>query len=350
MVKNNKIKVLNIISGAKFGGAELFFERLACSFDKHKSIHQKIVIRSNKRRFNYLNAKNSEVEQISNFNYYNPFCFLKVEKIIKDFNPDIVLSWMNRASKILPNKKVNNEKKVGRIGGFYKIKNYVNCDFLITNTQDLKEYVISQGWDQKAVEYIPNFVNQNQNSILSKKDKNNNVILCMGRFHKNKAIDIIIKAMPFLPKFNLFIVGNGSLRIDYENLIKKFDLNSRVKIFEWSQDISEFLNSCSILVCPSRHEPFGNIVVDGWAHNIPVIVSDTGGPGKMVKHKLNGLKFEKDNVFDLVSKIKDLQSNKSLKRKIISNGFKTYKKNFSENVIVSKYLSFFRRIKRSCAE
>ena len=50
-------------------------------------------------------------------------------------------------------------KKVGRVGGFYKIKNYVNCDFLITNTQDLKEYVISQGWDRKAVEYIPNFVN-----------------------------------------------------------------------------------------------------------------------------------------------------------------------------------------------
>ena len=42
--------------------------------------------------------------------------------------------------------------------------------------------------------------------------------------------------------------------------------------------------------------------------------------------------------------------NKSLKRKIIGNGFKTYKKNFSENVIVSKYLSFFKRIRRSCAE
>ncbi len=350
MVKNNKIKILNILSGAKFGGAELFFERLTCSFDKHKDIQQKIIIRRNKRRFNILNEKISEIEQINNFNYYNPFCSFKVEKIIKDFKPDIVLSWMNRASKILPNKKINNEKTVGRIGGFYKIKNYVNCDFLVTNTPDLKKYVISQGWDQRAVEYIPNFVIQNQDSILSKKDKNNNVILCMGRFHQNKAIDIIIKAMPFLPKFNLFIVGDGSLRIDYENLIKRFNLNSRVKIFEWSEDISEFLNSCSVLVCPSRHEPFGNIVVDGWAHKIPVIVSDIDGPGKMVKHKSNGLKFEKDNVFDLVAKIEDLQSNKSLKRKIINNGFNTYKKNFSEDVIVSKYLSFFKRIRRSCAE
>ena len=79
----------------------------------------------------------------------------------------------------------------------------------------------------------------------------------MGRFHPNKAIDILIKAMPFLPKFRLFIVGEGELKSQYEILIKKFDLMSRVKILEWSDNISEFLNKCSILVCPSRHERFG---------------------------------------------------------------------------------------------
>ena len=54
---------------------------------------------------------------------------------------------MNRASKILPKSKgwIN----IGRMGGYYKIKNYVNCDFLITNTNDLKSFVIESGWDSK---------------------------------------------------------------------------------------------------------------------------------------------------------------------------------------------------------
>ena len=54
---------------------------------------------------------------------------------------------MNRASKILPKSKgwIN----VGRIGGYYKIKNYANCDFIITNTNDLKDFVIESGWDSK---------------------------------------------------------------------------------------------------------------------------------------------------------------------------------------------------------
>ena len=156
--------------------------------------------------------------------------------------------------------------------------------------------------------------------------------------------------MPFLPSFNLSIVGEGLLENSYRNLIKKFNLNSRVKLYKWSNNISSFLNKASMLVCPSRHEPFGNIVVDGWAHKIPVIVSNVGGPGLMVRHRFNGLKFEKDNVFDLVEKIKTLNSDENLKKKVTINGYKTFKKNYSEKVIVLKYINFFKRICKLCAE
>ena len=73
---------------------------------------------------------------------------------------------MNRASKILPKSKgwIN----IGRIGGYYKIKNYVNCDFIITNTNDLRDFVIESGWDPTKVECIPNFVNRNNQTIKKK--------------------------------------------------------------------------------------------------------------------------------------------------------------------------------------
>ena len=344
MVKSPKIKILNIISGSKYGGAELFFERLALSFERCDTIEQKIIIRNNRNRSKKFIDGINEIEKINFFHKLNPFCTFKIEKIIREYKPNILLSWMNRASSVSPNIKINNEITVGRVGGYYKIKNYTKCDYLITNTSDLKKYVISKGWDTNKVEFIPNFVSQNKIDKTKSKINKDRIILCMGRFHPNKAIDILIKAMPFLPKFRLFIVGDGELKSQYEILIKKFDLMSRVKIFEWSDNISEFLNKCSILVCPSRHEPFGNIVIEGWAHKIPVVVSDVGGPGRIVKHKTTGIKFEKDNTFDLVSKIKNLNSDKKLKRKIVMNAYNVYKKSYSEEVIVSNYLSFFRRI------
>ena len=112
MVESNKIKVLNILSGAKFGGAELFFERLAVSFEKNKNIDQQVLIKSNKERFDRLDKKVKNLSQINFFNYYNPFCSLKIEEIIREFKPEIILSWMNRASKLLPKKRINSEIKL----------------------------------------------------------------------------------------------------------------------------------------------------------------------------------------------------------------------------------------------
>ncbi len=349
MAKNSKLKILNMVSGSKFGGAELFFERLALSFEKQKNIKQKLVIKTDERRFNFLKDKINDIKQINFFKSYNFLIPFTLEKIINDFKPDIVLSWMNRASNILPASKIMNEVNVGRLGGYYKIKNYAKCDYLITNTLDLKEYIISLGWDPTSVEFIPNFVSENR--IPKKKlVDNGKKLLCMGRFHENKAIDILIRAMTFLSSFSLTIVGNGPLKEFYDSLINKFNLENRVKIFGWSENISEFINSSSILVCPSRHEPFGNIVVDGWAHKIPVVVSNVGGPGKMVKHKTNGIKFEKENIFDLVSKIKELGSDPKLKGKIVKNGYEVFKNNYSEDVVTEKYIKFFERIKKKCVE
>ena len=53
--------------------------------------------------------------------------------------------------------------------GYYKIKNYVNCDYIITNTNDLKDFVIESGWDSKKVKFIPNFVKRNNHSKKKKK-------------------------------------------------------------------------------------------------------------------------------------------------------------------------------------
>ena len=346
MDENNKLKILNILGGTKQGGAEKFFERLSFALEKKKNINLQLIIRKNEERFTFLNKKIKTIHQIKNFYFFNPFCHKKIVDIIHNFQPNIVLSWMNRASKILPKSKgwIN----IGRMGGYYKIKNYVNCDFIITNTSDLKSFVIESGWDSKKVEFIPNFVTTNNRTIKKKKQISSKIILCLARFHRNKGIDILLKAMTYLNGYNLMIVGEGNEKKYYDLLVKKHGLEEKVFFYEWTNNISEYLNFADILVCPSRHEPFGNVVIDGWAHKIPVVVSDTGGPGALIKSKINGLKFKNEDFFDLIEKIKFLESKKTLAKKIVNNGYKDFKSNFSEEFIINKYINFFEKIKKQC--
>ena len=66
MVKSDKIKILNIISGSKYGGAELFFERLALSFEKCNGVEQKLIIRNNRNRSKKLIDGIKQIERLQN--------------------------------------------------------------------------------------------------------------------------------------------------------------------------------------------------------------------------------------------------------------------------------------------
>ena len=78
---------------------------------------------------------------------------------------------MNRASSMMSGLLNVNAIKVGRLGGYYNLKYYVHCDYLVANTPDIKEYIISEGWDKNKVVYIPNFACKSnlKNRIKNKK-------------------------------------------------------------------------------------------------------------------------------------------------------------------------------------
>ena len=50
MAKNNRLRILNILGGAKEGGAEKFFERISLSLAKDNNVVQEIIIRKNKKK------------------------------------------------------------------------------------------------------------------------------------------------------------------------------------------------------------------------------------------------------------------------------------------------------------
>jgi glycosyltransferase involved in cell wall biosynthesis len=99
-----------------------------------------------------------------------------------------------------------------------------------------------------------------------------------------------------------------------------------------------------MLICPSRHEPLGNVVIEGWAHDIPVIATQSEGPGALIRHKHSGLLVPVNEPDALTQTIKRLLMEPRLMRKIIQGGRKRYEKNFTESVVVDRYMRFFKKI------
>ena len=106
------------MAGAPQGGAELFFERLATSF-QNAGVRQRLMIKPAGGRADRLAAAGVDVTACS----YSPMLAAlhrrQLAGAIAASRANVVLSWMNRATSMVPKTKVPH---VARLGGFYKLK------------------------------------------------------------------------------------------------------------------------------------------------------------------------------------------------------------------------------------
>ena len=339
------MKLLQAMAGADYGGAEEFFVRLAIALNS-SVVQQRVVIRKHKLRASQLRAGGVEPVELGFGSPLDVATRWRLRQQISEFKPDIVLTWMNRATAMLPAR--GKFLHVGRLGGYYNLKYYRACDHLVANTEDIANYLKNNGWGEDQVHYLPNFVTAKRVPKIERKElytsNNATLLLALGRLHENKAFDVLLKAFAQVPNAYLWIAGEGPLRETLEREAERLGVRARTRFLGWRQDVAALYATADILVCPSRHEPLGNVIIEGWAHGVPVVAADNLGPGALIKDGETGLLFPVNDANALAAALKRLISNDELGRRLAENGKKIYKKKFSEKIVVDKYIKLFEQM------
>ena len=272
------------MAGAEFGGAEAFFVRLAIALNR-TGLEQKVVIRKNPARAALL--RHGEVEPIElPFGGRMDFSTTRaLKREIKEFQPDVVLTWMNRATSMCPK---GDFVHAARLGGYYDLKYYAACDHLIGNTQDIVEYLVEHDWPAEKAHYLPNFVFDEDAEPLTRRElyTPNDVplIVALGRLHENKAFDVLLSALTRVPNAYLWLAGDGPLKEELQKQAEVLGIKPRVRFLGWRDDTAALLKTADLFVCPSRHEPLGNVVIEAWAQGLPVVAADSMGPGTLIEN------------------------------------------------------------------
>jgi hypothetical protein len=148
------MRVLQAMAGAEVGGAEEFFVRLALALHR-AGLEQRIAIRRDARRAGQLRAGGLAPIELPFGGIFDFRTRRVLAREIAAFRPDVVLTWMNRATRHCPQGRFVH---VGRLGGYYNLKYYRACGHLIGNTPDIVAYCSARGWPEERVHYLPNFV------------------------------------------------------------------------------------------------------------------------------------------------------------------------------------------------
>ncbi len=335
------MNLLQVMPSRGCGGAETLFKRFVDALDEH-NIHQHLIIR-NKAPYSFRNTTQLQTTNLPFLNQYDWYTKHRIVKKIRTVKPKIVLSWLRRGNQMTQFKKPKDSVYVGRLDGYYKMSDFLHNDYLIAHTPSIKQHIINAGYPENKVKIIPNFLKEPTNSsrLYHLKPKNKILVVCWGRFIKKKGFDTVIKSLANHRKVHLWLVGDGEEKQNLEQLALKLGVREQITLFGWQQDISPFLYTADILVVPSLHEPFGNVVIEAWAHKKPLLCSNSEGPSWLVKHGNNGLIFEKGCSNSLSKQLKYLISSDSFCLELSSNGNKTFLDKYSVNAVIPQYINWF---------
>jgi glycosyltransferase involved in cell wall biosynthesis len=341
------MKILNIMAGAQHGGAETAFVDICLALHE-RGIDQVIVTRTHTPRVETLKKAGMKVYGVpfrGKVDIITPFV---VRHILKKEKPDIIQSWMARAASVIP-KKHGAAAHVARLGGYYNLKNFSSANFFVTNTPALKTWLCDQRVATDKVTVITNFATA-PHTIPQIDRKNLNtpddafVVVALARYHPNKALDILIRAVEGFPNIHVWLAGEGPEREALQTLAKEMGAQERIHFLGWRDDAGALLAAADVCVFPSRQEPFGNVFIQAWAAKCPVISSRSEGPSYYMRDNEDGLLFPINDVGALQKCLSRVMNDKHLRDRLSANGFARFQNEFTKEKTVDAYEALYRRL------
>jgi glycosyltransferase involved in cell wall biosynthesis len=344
-------RVLQAIAGAAHGGAETFFTRLAAALQRAGEL-QRVLIRRNSSRAQCLRAAGVGVGELPFGGIFDLATRLAFGREIAAWRPDIVLTWMSRATRLCPR---GDFVHAARLGGYYDLKYYRRCDYLIGNTRAIVDYAIAKGWPRERITYLPNFVPDSAvaaaAAVSVAPGGRAPLALALGRLHPNKGFELLLEALAATREITLWIAGDGPLRTRLERLATRLGITGRVRFLGWREDVPRLLAAADLLVCPSLYEPLGNVVIEAWSARLPVVATASDGPAGLIEDGESGILVPLPGSRGggpqaLADAIERVCADPALRAKLGEAGRRAYEADFTEPIVVAGYRRFFDQVTR----
>lgn len=186
---------------------------------------------------------------------------------------------------------------------------------------------------------VEKYARASQSPDLEKIAPKSRKIIMVAAFRWEKDQPTLIKALKHLPEiFHLFLVGDGSRRPEFEELVQSLGLENRVHFMGIRNDIPQLLHAADYIVMSSHFEGLSLSSVEGMSVGKPFLASDVDGLREVVNGA--GILFEHGSANDLADKIKDLEDNATSYREISEQCYARAKR-FDISKMADGYLTVY---------
>ncbi len=226
------------------------------------------------------------------------------------------------------------------------IHNFLN-DATVFNNFSARKKFVRLGFKPDKIHVIHNALALDTHHLKDEKPDGEIRIITVGRFVKQKDYATALKAFNNLLlkngriKLAYYIVGYGPLEKKIRKLVRRLEIDDKVKIFLNPPDIHGILNSCDIFLSTSLFEGVSNSIMEAMAAGLPVVATNVGDNSYLVKDGFNGYLVPCRDIDKIVEKMELLSHSQTTRKDFGRNSLTLIKREFSNEKMLENYLKLF---------
>jgi glycosyltransferase involved in cell wall biosynthesis len=233
---------------------------------------------------------------------------------------------------------------------------------VIALTQVETDQYRHMGVSEEKIAIIPNGIDLSEYAELPPKGsfkkkfnmpEDRKIILYIGRIHKIKGIDFLVRAYAYLKNEMkckdavLVIVGSDDGFLgEVKSLVQSLGV-SRFVIFTGplygEEKLGAYVDS-DVVVLPSRYETFPNVVLEAYACSKPVVASNVEAIPDIVLHRESGLLFQVDAVKELANAIAYMLTHSKEAERMGRNARRLVEERFSIDRVVTQLEKLYEKV------
>lgn len=321
-----------------------------------KKLNKNIILtNSNIKNFNFF--LNKRINNSLN-------CFFYLAFIKKIDEASLILSFQDHPLAIIASKlkkikcairianhpigslKYFNNKILFYMKLFIKIFFYQFANKIISNSREtnnfFKKKILFK--NKTCFIYNPGFVKNNQKIINTKR---NNILLSVGRLHKQKNFTLLLNAFKKIldkfPKYKLIIIGKGPEKKKILTLAKKLSIYNRIKLYGFC-DPKKFYKTSKLFILSSLFEGLPNVLLESQNYQLPIVSTNCkSGPKEILKDEKYGFLSKVNNINSLVKKTCYALDNYELAQSRAKKGYQDLNR-FNSNAQCENYIKVLSKL------
>ena len=156
-----------------------------------------------------------------------------------------------------------------------------------------------------------------------------------------EAIDELLKDSS-MQEVTFVVIGDGERAEYLKNYVVKKGLKDKIIFKGWQKNIEKIYADLDIVALTSLNEGTPVSLIEAMACGKPVIATDVGGVGDIVREEFNGLLVKSGNVKEFSDKLKILIKNKEKRLKLGENGKVFARNTYNKERLISDMESLYK--------